>query len=110
MSDVNESQASVAGLAGVAAAMAKSDIAVYGIAYDFLHFGSWTIEAGRRHQRLLLAWDGRARTLTVSTATVSDAQAQKDWKQVAERHFASHGVSSEHQFAVATEMAVLHAA
>jgi hypothetical protein len=110
MSDVKESQASVAGLAGVAAAIAKADIAVYGIAYDFSHFGSWTIEAGRRHQRLLLQWDGRERTLIVSTASVSDAQAQKHWKQVAERHVDSHGAPNESQFALATEMAVLHAA
>jgi hypothetical protein len=110
MSDVKESQASVAGLAGIAVSLAKVDIAVYGIAYDFLHFGSWTIEAGRRHQRLLLQWDGRERTLTVSTASVSDAQAQKHWKQGAERHVDSRGAPNDHQFALATEMAVLHAA
>jgi hypothetical protein len=110
MSDVSESKASVAGLARLAADLAASDIAVYGIAYDFMHFGSWTIEAGRRHHRLLLRWDGRERTLSVSTASVPDARAQKHWKQVAERQVESQGVSNEQHFAIASELAVLHAA
>jgi len=110
MSDVKESQASVAGLAGLAAALAAADIAVYGIAFDFLSFGSWTIEAGRRHHRLLLQWDGRERTLSVSTAAASDAQSQKHWKQVAERQVDSQGASSEQHFVIARELAVLHGA
>ena len=110
MSDVNESQALVAGLVELAAALAASDIAVYGIAYDFLHFGSWTIEVGRRHHRLLLQWDGRETTLTVSKASVSDAHAQKQWKQVAERRVESQSASGHLHFALASELAVLHAA
>jgi hypothetical protein len=110
MSDVSESQASVAGLNRLVASLASADIAVFGIAYDFLHFGSWTVEAGRRHHRVLLQWDGRESTLSVSTASVSDARAQKQWKQVAERRIEVQAAPNEQHFAIASELAVLHAA
>ena len=110
MSDVIESQASVAGLNRLVASLANADIAVFGIAYDFLHFGSWTVEAGRRHHRILLQWDGREGILSVSTAAVSDARAQKQWRQVAERRIEAQAASGEQHFAIANDLAVLHAA
>jgi hypothetical protein len=110
MSDVSESQASVACLNRLVATLAKADIAVFSIAYDFLHFGSWTVEAGRRHHRILLQWHGRESTLSVSTTSISDARAQKQWKLVAEQRIEAQPLPSERHFAIASELAVLHAA
>jgi hypothetical protein len=85
MSDAAQSLVALAGINRLAEGLAKHNLAIYGLAYDYLHFGSWTIEVGRRHKRILLQWDGKESWLVISVAVVSDAQSAKDWKRVAEQ-------------------------
>jgi hypothetical protein len=82
MNDAESSKLFLSALARFSTNLAKSDIVIYGIAYDFLHFGSWTIELGNRHSRLLLQWDGKESLMACSESDVADSQAPRDWKQV----------------------------
>ena len=91
MSDATDSQSIIASISALAEDLASKDVAVYGVAFDYLHFGSWTIETGHRHKRTLLEWDGKEGLLTASVAAVADAQGRKNWKRVAERRIDMRG-------------------
>lgn len=91
MSDAAESQSIISGINGLVDDLARLDVAVYGIAFDYPHFGSWTIEVGRRHRRVLLQWDGKESLLTASVAAVPNSHGRKDWKCVAERAITTGG-------------------
>jgi hypothetical protein len=91
MSDAAQSLSALVGINRLATGLAEQGLAIYGLAYDYLHFGSWTIEVGRRHKRILLQWDGKESLLVVSVAVVSDAQGSKDWKRVAEQPITLQG-------------------
>ncbi len=79
MSDATESTAFPTAMAAFAERLAGSDLAIYGIAYDYLHFGSWTIELGRRHRRLLVQWDGKESLLSCSVTAAPNSQAPRAW-------------------------------
>ena len=49
MNDAESSASFMSALAAFSKSLSESEIAIYGVAYDFLHFGSWTIELGKRH-------------------------------------------------------------
>lgn len=75
--------------------LSESGIAIYGVAYDLLHFGSWTIEAGTRHRRSLLQWDGKEFLMSLSQCEVADSQTPRDWQLVAEESVADHSTHDE---------------
>jgi hypothetical protein len=85
VTDATESAAVLSALHALADRLVAQNLAIYGVAYDFLHFGSWTVEAGRRHKRTLVQWDGKESTLTISTARTPDAQSARNWQEVARR-------------------------
>ena len=95
MNDAESSTSFMLSLAAFSKALSKSEIAIYGVAYDLLHFGSWTIEAGKRHDRSLLQWDGKEFQLSLSQCEVADSQAPRDWKLIAEESVAQHSTHDE---------------
>lgn len=82
-------------LAAFSKTLSKFEIAIYGVAYDLLHFGSWTIEAGKRHDRSLLQWDGKEFVLSLSQCEVADSQAPRDWILVAEESVAQNSTHND---------------
>ena len=84
MSDAAATSAFPIALAAFSSRIAASGIGIYGVAYDFLHFGSWTIEVGRRHDRLLIQWGGKESLLTLSTGEMVDSSSPRDWKMLKE--------------------------
>ena len=60
-----------------------------------MHFGSWTIELGRRHHRSLLQWDGKEFLMSLSQCNVADSQAPRDWKIVVEEPVGDHSTAGE---------------
>lgn len=84
MDDAESSASFLSALAAFSNTLNESGIAIYGVAYDFLHFGSWTIEVGKRHRRSLLQWDGKESVLSLSRCEVADSQAPRDWSLVGE--------------------------
>lgn len=95
MNDAESSARFMSALAAFSKSLSESDIAIYGIAYDLLHFGSWTIELGKRHQRSLLQWNGREFLMSLSKCDVSDSQAPREWKLVTEESVAEHSADAE---------------
>jgi len=89
MDDSTESALFTDALAGFAKRLAARHVAIYGVAYDMLHFGSWTLEVGRRHRRILLAWDGKESSLGLSVRNLSDSsRVAADWRSVSETQIA----------------------
>ena len=95
MNDVESSASFMSALAAFSESFSESGIATYGIAYDLLHFGSWTIEVGKRHHRSLLQWDGKEFLMSLSQCHVADSQAPREWKLVTEEPVANHSVHDE---------------
>ena len=85
MSDSSQSTAFPLAFGAFALRLASVDLATYGIAYDFLHFGSWTLEVGRRHERLLVQWDGKESSLSCSKCSTSDSGTSRKWTLVSEQ-------------------------
>jgi len=54
-------------------------VAIYEHHWDFLAFGSWTIEAGSRHRRFEFSWDGREFSISVSQCEFSDSRSHQRW-------------------------------
>ena len=95
MNDAESSASFLLALAAFSQALSQSGIAIYGVAYDLLHFGSWTIEAGERHDRSLLQWDGKEFLMSLSQCEVADSQAPRDWKLIAEESIAQNSTHDE---------------
>ncbi len=95
MNDAESSASFISALAAFSKSMSESRIAIYGVAYDLLHFGSWTIEVGKRRHRSLLQWDGKEFLMSLSYCEVSDSQALREWKLVAEESIADHSTDGE---------------
>jgi hypothetical protein len=95
MNDAESSASFMSALAAFSRELSKSGIAIYGVAYDLLHFGSWTIEVGKRKQRSLLQWDGKEFLMSLSKCDVADSQSSRDWKLVAEEPIADHSTREE---------------
>ncbi len=103
MNDAKSSATFVSALAAFSKSLATSEIAIYGIAYDFLHFGSWTIELGTRHSRSLMQWDGKESLMSLSESDAADSQAPRNWKLVVEEPVRDRSTPS-HVFAAAEKM------
>jgi hypothetical protein len=84
MNDAEASARFISALAAIATELSKSGIAIYGVAYDLLHFGSWTLEVGKRKQRWLIQWGGKESLMSVSQCDVADSQSPRTWKLVVE--------------------------
>ena len=95
MDDADSSASFMSALAAFSNSLSESGIAVYGVAYDLLHFGSWTVEAGKRHRRSLLQWDGKESKLSLSQCDVADSRAPRDWSFVAEESVSEHSSHEE---------------
>ena len=95
MNDAESSARFMLALATFSSSLSESGIAIYGVAYDLLHFGSWTIEVGKRHSRFLLQWDGKEAVLSLSQCDVADSQAPRDWSLVAEEPVSDHSSQAE---------------
>jgi hypothetical protein len=95
MNDAKSSASFMSALAAFSNSLSESGIAVYGVAYDLLHFGSWTIEAGKRHHRSLLQWDGKESVLSLSQCEVADSQAPRDWSLIAEEPVSDYSSHEE---------------
>ncbi len=95
MNDAESSASFMSALAAFSKTLSESEIAIYGVAYDLLHFGSWTIELGKRHHRSLLQWDGKELLMSLSNCDVSDSQAPREWKLVTEESVAEHSADDD---------------
>ena len=95
MNDAESSASFISALAAFSDSLSESGIAIYGLTYDLLHFGSWTIEVGKRHHRSLLQWDGKEFLMSLSQCDVADSQAPRDWKLVTEEPVADHSTHGE---------------
>ena len=63
-------------------ALEQRGIEIYEHHYFSLAFGSWTLIAGKRHERIRFDWDGRDAFLTISETTFSDARSTQEWKKI----------------------------
>jgi hypothetical protein len=95
MTDAESSVSFMSSLAAFSQSLGESGLAIYGVSYDALHFGSWTIEVGKRHQRFLLQWDGKESQISLSRCDVVDSQAPRDWNLVAEESITDHPTDNE---------------
>lgn len=82
-------------LAAFSVSLGQSRLAIYSVEYKMEAFGSWTIELGKRHRRLLVNWDGKESFLSVSQSEVSDSRASKDWKRAADEHIEYQKTANE---------------
>ena len=80
--DIESSVLQMEVLARIARLLANSGLVLYRCRYDFIAFGSWTIEAGTPHHRLQLARDGKERALRCATARLHNAGAVPEWKEL----------------------------
>ena len=85
MSDAVWSQEFVSALAKFSANLSKSDYAIYNIDYSFMNFGSWTLEIGKRHDRIRFEWNGKESILTCSKASVGDSSSETNFNTVSEQ-------------------------
>ena len=59
LSDAEVSKNYFEHLARLSKELGDGGIAVYGHRYDALSFGSWVVDAGTRHRRVRVTYDGR---------------------------------------------------
>jgi hypothetical protein len=103
---MNDSESSVSFLSALGAfstSLSQSDLAIYTVGYNMEAFGSWTIELGKRHRRLLVHWDGKDFVLSVSRCEVANSRAAKDWKLAADEHL-DNRASDDELFRVAENL------
>ena len=80
MIDSESSGKFLSALSKFSTSLSHSSLAIYSVGYNMEAFGSWTIELGKRHRRLLVHWDGRDFILSISRCEVADSRATKDWQ------------------------------
>ena len=95
MNDAESSASFMCALAVFSKALSQSGIAIYGVDYDLLHFGSWTIEAGERRHRSLLQWDGKELLMSLFQCEVADSRVSRDWQLVSKESVAQHSTNDE---------------
>ena len=78
----------------LAEVLAKNGISLYAHEYRPLSFGSFSVEFGRPHYRVLCQWDGRDSNLAVSFAHLTNQSHQSQWI-----HDANIRVSADDVFA-----------
>jgi hypothetical protein len=66
-------------LLGIAKELAGGGITLYGHEYHPLSFGSFAVEFGKPHYRVLCQWDGKEAVLSVSFAEVKNQTAPRQW-------------------------------
>jgi hypothetical protein len=59
--------------------LAKDGIALYAHEYQSLSFGSFSLEFGRAHYRVLCQWDGKESILSVSFAEITNQASEGEW-------------------------------
>lgn len=91
ISDTQGSVRHIEAVLALAQRLAAADIAIYEHSYRGLAFGSWTIVAGMRKERVRCSWDGRDGCLTVEQAAFPDSQQRTDWQ-----HVKTEGVGVRH--------------
>ena len=73
-------------LARLAERLAGRNRAIYRHSFDYMHFGSWVLEAGTRKRRVRVTWDGRESILSASVTEYGDSPGP-DWEPLSERRF-----------------------
>lgn len=91
ISDAQNSVKHIEAVLAIAQRLSSSDIAIYEHTYHALVFGSWTIVAGKRKERVRFSWDGRDGILTVEQAIFPDSQQRTEWE-----HVKTEGVDVRH--------------
>jgi hypothetical protein len=74
-----ESIVHLRGLLRIAEDLRAEGIALYGHEYHPMSFGSFSVEFGRPHYRVLCQWDGKESLLSVSFAEVQNSNAPRKW-------------------------------
>lgn len=82
ISDAQSSVRHIEAVLTLAQRLSASDIAIYEHSYYALVFGSWTIVAGKRKERVRFSWDGRDGFLTVEQAAFPDSRQRTEWEHV----------------------------
>jgi hypothetical protein len=95
MNDSESSANFLSALSKFSASLSHSGFAIYSVGYNMEAFGSWTIELGKRHRRLLVHWDGKDFILSVSRCEVADSRATKDWKLSADEQIDDRPTNGE---------------
>ena len=75
----DQSIAHLRGLLRITEDLRAEGIALYGHAYHPMSFGSFSVEFGRAHYRVLCQWDGKECVLSVSFAELTNTNAPKKW-------------------------------
>ena len=91
ISDAQSSVRHIEAVLAMAQRLSESDIAIYEHRWLALVFGSWTIVAGKRKERVRFSWDGRDGFLTVEQAAVPDSRHTVEWE-----HVKTEGVDVRH--------------
>ncbi len=63
----------------IAEQLRSEGITLYGHEYHPLSFGSFSVEFGKPHYRVLCQWDGKESVLSVSFAEVKNQSAPRQW-------------------------------
>jgi hypothetical protein len=82
LTDAQSSVKHIEAVLAMAQRLASLDIAIYEHSYNALVFGSWTIVAGKRKERVRFSWDGRDGFLTVEQAGFPDSRQHTNWEHV----------------------------
>jgi hypothetical protein len=76
-------------LARLSRELREQRIAIYSHGYDYLAFGSWMIEAGTRHRRVQVTYDGKEGLLRSREAVVPSNNAIREWEDREESRVAA---------------------
>jgi hypothetical protein len=68
-------------LARLSKKLGDDGIALYSHRYDALSFGSWVVDAGTRHRRVRVTYDGREGLLRVEDAVVNSNSSPTEWRE-----------------------------
>jgi hypothetical protein len=79
--DTEPSANALEGVAEVARLITARGLPVYRCEFDFLAFGSWTIETGTRHRRIRIVYDGKEHRLCCSTAALENTSSIPTWQE-----------------------------
>ena len=92
--DAEDSATYFGQLAELSRRLDEVGIALYSHRYDFLAFGSWMVEAGTRHRRVRVTYDGREGLLRFEDAFVHSSKSPIEWRE-RECQFVSRTAASE---------------
>lgn len=81
LSDAEVSKNYFEHLARLSKELGDGGIAVYSHRYDALSFGSWVVDAGTRHRRVRVTYDGREGLLRFENAVVRSSASAIEWRE-----------------------------